>query len=144
MTITYSLALNDAYWFLHQAKGLPDVPKSQQLVLRYLRATVVFSWVALEQMLGSTIDDYVSRGKLVRSSVPTRLRDKLEHVLAVKGKTLDRSLFKRHRDLRNDITHDDTLFSISDVNAAYSFCFDTIVDFYPGKIRVTHEDVTYS
>jgi len=102
MQITYSLELNDACWFLNQAKGLPDIPRTQQLISRYLRATVVFSWVALEQMLGYAIDKYVSPGKLVRESVPARLRDRLEHVFAVNGKQLDRSDFKKHRDLRNN------------------------------------------
>jgi hypothetical protein len=142
MVITYSLPLNDAYWFLHQVEGLPKVPTSEQLTFRYLRATVVFSWVALEQMLNAAIDDYVAQGKLVRSSVPERLRDKLEYVLAINGKTLDRSLFKKHRDLRNEITHGDRVFTLSDVQAAFSFCFDTIAAFYPGTLRVTHEDIT--
>jgi hypothetical protein len=143
MVITYSLPLNDASWFLHQAEGLPEVPKSEQLTLRYLRATVVFSWVALEQMLKTAVDDYVAQGRLVRSSVPERLRDKLEHVLAVNGKTLDRSLFKQHRDLRNEITHGDRVFSLSDVQAAFNFCFDTIGAFFPSTVRVTHEDITH-
>jgi hypothetical protein len=139
MKITYSLPLNDAYWFLHQAKGLPSVPKSNQLILRYLRSSVVFSWVALEQML----DDYVAHRKFDRSSIPARLRDKLEHVLALNGKTLDSALFKTHRDLRNEITHADRLFNIADVEAGFRFCFDTISAFCP-SLHVTHEDVTYA
>jgi hypothetical protein len=143
MEITYSLPLNDACWFLHQAEGLPEVPKSDELALRYLRSTVVFSWVALEQMLNATVDDYVAQGILVGSLVPERLRDKLEHVLAVNGKTLDRSLFKQHRDLRNEITHGDRVFSLSDIQATFSFCFDTIGAFYPGTLRVTHENINH-
>jgi hypothetical protein len=142
MVITYSLPLNDAYWFLRQVEGLPKVPTSEQRTLRYLRATAVFSWVALEQTLNAAVDDYVAQGKLVRSSVPERLRDKLEYVLAINGKTLDRSLFKKHRDLRNEITHGDRVFTLSDVQAAFSFCFDTIGALYPGTLRVTHEDIT--
>src|SRR5258706_10608223 len=121
MKIAYSLTLNDACWFLNQAKGLPEIPKTQQLTSRYLRATVISSWVALEQMLIAAVREYVAQGKLVRSSIPKRLRDKLEHVLAVQGKTLDRSDFQKYRDLRNDITHDDRMFSISDVETAHRF-----------------------
>jgi hypothetical protein len=142
MRYAYSIALNDACWFLNQAKGLPDVPKTQQLISRYLRATVVFSWVALEQMLTAAIDEYIAKGKMVRSSIPKRLRDKLEHVLAAQGKTLDRVNFKKHRDLRNDITHDDRVFSISDVEEAHLFCIETIEAFFPATIWVTHEDLT--
>ncbi|MDX6382612.1 MAG: hypothetical protein QOK48_185 [Blastocatellia bacterium] len=143
MQKTYSLELNDACWFLNQAKGLPDIPKTKQLLSRYLRATVVFSWVALEQMLGYAIDEYVANGKLIRASVPSRLRDRIEQVFAVSGNQLDRPLFKKHRDLRNDITHSDGILSISDVQAAYDFCIDTIGAFYPRKVSVTYEDVTY-
>ncbi len=88
MVITYSLPLNDAYWFLRQVEGLPNVPTSKQLTLRYLRATAVFSWVALEQMLNAVVDDYVAQGKVARLSVPERLRDKLEYVLAINGRHL--------------------------------------------------------
>jgi hypothetical protein len=93
-------------------------------------------------MLSKAIDEYVAQGKLVRSSIPQRLRDKLEHVLAINGQTLNRSDFEKYRDLRNDTTHDHTVFGISDVHEAYTFCLATIGAFYPCKVGVTHEDVT--
>jgi len=144
MRILYSLTLNDASWFLNQAKASLDIPENRQLKLRYLRASVLFCWVALEQMLDSAIEEYVVQGKLLSSSVPRRLRDKLDYVLAVNGRILGRSDFKKYRELRNDITHDDTVFCISDVEGAFDFCLETIRAFYPCRVEVTYEDVTRS
>ena len=138
----YSLALNDACWFLNQAKASLDIPRNRQTTLRYLRATVLFCWVALEQMLDSAIEEYVVQGKLLSASIPKRLRDRLEIALAVNGRMLDRSDFKQYRDLRNDVAHNDTEFCMSDVQGSFDVCLETIRAFYPCRIEVTWEDVT--
>jgi hypothetical protein len=107
-----------------------------------LRATILFCWVVLDQMLDSAIEEYAVQGKLLPSSVPKRLRDKLEYVLDVNGRMLDLSEFKKCRELRNDIAHDETVSCISDVQGACDFCLETIRAFYPCWVEVTWEDVT--
>lgn len=140
--ITYSLILNDACWFLNRATATVESRQNKQLTLRYVRATVLFSWVALEQMLDAAVELYAEQGTLVASSVPNRLRDKLEYVLAANGKKLNRSAFKKHRDLRNAVAHDDKAFFLSDVQGAFNFCVETVRSFWPGTVEVTWQDVT--
>ena len=56
MSIVYGFTtLDDAQWFLNQAKGLPEIASAKSRRERYVRACVVLSWIALEESLDIAI-----------------------------------------------------------------------------------------
>jgi hypothetical protein len=88
--------LDEAFYFLNQAKGLPPTASSQLLKERYLRVCILLSWVAAEEGLSDAIDDLKSSGKST-SRIQGGLADKLEYVLNARGHSFLLSDFLKAR-----------------------------------------------
>ena len=57
--LTYCPTLDDAYFFLNQSKSLSGTPSIKPLQQRYIRACILHSWIALEEMLDSArVNDF--------------------------------------------------------------------------------------
>jgi hypothetical protein len=120
MTVyAYSIILNDAYFYLNQVISLPAIPSAEPLRQRYVRACILFSWIALEELLA---DDTTGQGKL---SV------RLDKALELRGaKRLDSKEFLSLRRIRNLLTHpkktnspnDDPLIGVEQARATFEYC----------------------
>jgi hypothetical protein len=105
MVYTYSVILNDAYYYLNQCKGLPDIPSSEPLRQRNLRTCVLFSWIAVEEML------HYSSAELIHQKVLTampvgKLSARLTQVLGLKGAApINIEDFRAIRQVRNSLAH---------------------------------------
>jgi hypothetical protein len=102
---TYSIVLNDAYFFLNQSEGLPNIPTAEPLRQRYLRTCVLFSWIAVEGMVDYSSRYFVLQKKL--SETPKgRLLQRINAVLSSCHKpTVSDEQFKLVRKVRNALTH---------------------------------------
>jgi hypothetical protein len=98
MVVLYSLpVLDDAFFFLNQAKGMPDLPRSKMRDL-YIRTSILFSWVALEEAIASAADEM--------EQLPRRLGDRLQAILLARGNNEFRlEEFLPLRSVRDSITH---------------------------------------
>ena len=126
--VYYCSILDDAHFFLNQAQGLPDVPSSRPLRDRYIRACILFSWIALEEMLDYAIQE---RG-LSKGAPPTPLRKRLDFTLKAGGQpSVDAVSFSATRRTRNEITHPIiygklVVVAFRDARNAFDFCSRTI------------------
>jgi hypothetical protein len=123
--------LEDAYYFLNQVRGLPDIPGSADLRERFMRSAMILSWVAVEEALESIID---SREISSRSDFPkgAKLLQLIDYTAKVNGKVVGIKELGRARSLRNDVTHarSETAFAaaLTEPNCAFVFetCFSAI------------------
>ncbi len=63
--------LDDAYQFLCSAKGLPDTVNGRRQLELFLRASVVFSWMAVEECVKESLRAYEGQG--YKGSIPSKL-----------------------------------------------------------------------
>ncbi len=140
--ITYCTTLDDAYFFLNQAKGLPDIPSVKPLRQRYLRSCIFFAWIALEEILDCAVTDLEETGKLHKAS-PHRLRDKVKLVLALRGRHTFRSEdFEKARRIRNSLVHptpdlsEDVLLTLQKANHVFQDCLKTIHTLYSHNVTL--------
>lgn len=143
MLVTYCTTLDDAYYFLNRSKGLPDVPRSVPLKQRYLRATVIFSWIALEEMLDYSGADAVRR-RILRETPRGSLLDRLKVLLSALGRApLDRDEFLSRRAVRNHAIHRASSESgalpiaADEARQVFDYCLNVIRDFYPTRVGLT-------
>jgi hypothetical protein len=100
-----SWVLDDAIAFMREAKGLPSIATAAERMRRCVRACILLSWVALEDGIESSIEDWSKKGQ-VFGILPTTLKARLSAVLlATSGTALDESQFTRLRKIRNELTH---------------------------------------
>ena len=105
MVYTYSVILNDAYYYLNQCKGLPDIPSSEPLRQRNLRTCVLFSWIAVEEMLHYSATDLI-RQKVLAAMPAGKLSARLTQVLELKGAApITIEEFRNTRQVRNSLAH---------------------------------------
>lgn len=135
--IYYCSLLDDAIFFVDQAKGLPDVPSTQALRDRYARASILFSWIALEEMLDCAIEE---RG-LSPAALPKRLRSRLDFALHAIGRPpVEPESYSTARKLRNRLTHSvinekAARASIDEARQVFDFCSRTIKDLFKHQVR---------
>ncbi len=85
MSLVYGFTtLDDAHWFLNQAKGIPEIASAKSRRERYVRACVVLSWIALEESLDAAIK-ILHRQSTLTDDVPQSLRDRLQLVMRTVG-----------------------------------------------------------
>jgi hypothetical protein len=83
MSVThYCTILDDANFFINQAKGLPVVPSTNPLRDRYIRMGILCSWIALEEVLEVSIEEK----DLARPARQIPLRDRLDLALTALGR----------------------------------------------------------
>jgi hypothetical protein len=66
----------DAFYFYVQAKSLPVVASSEAERSRYVRVSILLSWVALEEALKGALTIWQTRGRIT-GSVPKKLYERL-------------------------------------------------------------------
>lgn len=132
----YYTILDDANFFIDQAKGLPTVPSSNPLRDRNIRMSILCSWIALEEVLEFTIEEQ----DLQKSAPPKPLRNRLDFVLRAMGRTpVEYQVFMEARKLRNDITHpseDRQLVSLEEAICTFDFCFGVIKNLSRYEVRL--------
>lgn len=98
----YIPLLDDADCFLNQARGLPEVASAKPNIDRFLRASILLSWVALEEAL-----EYVLEEKALGGAAPAKpFRSRLDFALSALGRPpVPGDLFTFSRKLRNQLTH---------------------------------------
>ncbi|MGH2639800.1 MAG: hypothetical protein ACRDF4_11080 [Rhabdochlamydiaceae bacterium] len=117
--------LDDANFFINHAKTLPTVPSANPLRARYIRAGVLCSWIALEEVLEFAIEEH----DLSKAAPSKPLRNRLDFVLQSLGrKPVEPQAFMEARKLRNDITHpsDRESASLEEAMKTFDFCFSAI------------------
>lgn len=140
MVFTYSVILNDAYYYLNLCKGLPDIPSSEPLLQRHLRASVLFSWIAVEEILHHSAAELLSRKVL--TDIPSgKLSAMLAQVLAARGAApLDMRQFRDMRRVRNSLTHPATTttgqvsLNREQVRKVFEYCVSLAKSLTPGKL----------
>lgn len=135
--IYYCSLLDDAIFFVNHAKGLPDVPSSQPLRHRYTRASILFSWIALEEMLDYAIEEQ----GLLAAAPPKPLRSRLDFALHAIGRpAVEAEAFSTARKLRNRLTHPvingkAAGASIEDARKVFDFCSRAIKSLFTHEVR---------
>lgn len=135
--IYYCSLLDDAIFFVNQATGLPDVPSSQPLRDRYTRASILFSWIALEEML-----DYAIEEQGLWATAPAKpLRSRLDFALQAIGRPpVEAEAFSAARKLRNRLTHPVIngkveVASLEDARRVFDFCSGEIKSLFRHEVR---------
>jgi hypothetical protein len=72
--------LEDSRRFLHDAAGLPNSINGRERCQTYLKATVVFSWLALEQAVKNEMEEYSGVSQTLKA--PRKLHDRITFCLA--------------------------------------------------------------
>lgn len=118
--------MDDAYFFLNQAKSLSDTPTARKAKARYVRSSIMFSWQALEDMIKDVLRQSTSR-----IAVPNKLSEKLKLALFLSGSgnVFDPSRFHAHYKKRNDIVHVNAgspAPEVKDAQETFQYCKETI------------------
>lgn len=134
--------LDDAFFFLNQLKAMtPAIPSSRPLQQRYIRACILFSWLALEEALDVVTKQKYMQAKLA-GPLPRQLGDKLEVVLHALGKPHSPDEFMTLRKVRNDLVHPNlqtdeaTLLTQDQAARAFGYCSKTIQRLCPVGVEV--------
>lgn len=136
MRITYVSTLDDAFYYLNQAKGRPDVPSLRPLIQRYLRSCILLSWVAVEETLEYAFDELLKRG--ISFKIRHNLRDDIRTIVeSHRSSSFDDERFTIIRKIRNTLTHpkkdtqEDTILTIANASQSFEYCFYIIREIYP-------------
>ena len=143
MRTTYCTTLDDANYFLNQSKGLSNIPSSVPLRERYLRACILFSWIALEEMLGYAAEDLLKRDLIVKVPIGG-LWDRIKVILLARGLSApDQQKFFVIRKIRNLLTHNASNnevegYSLTTQQAqeVLDYCTKIIRESYPYNVKV--------
>jgi len=131
--------LNDAYFHLNQAKGLPVISSAKELRRVYSTSCILLSWIAMEVSIADCTKKLLAKGQLTVASSKGLLESAAR--LAVFGRSaLDTETFRRLRRMRNEIVHPriddrDVDLPVSVPSETFDFCAQVIQDFYrPTKL----------
>jgi hypothetical protein len=131
--------LNDAWAFLLEARGLPDIKSVHVRKQRCVRACILLSWIALEECLDVGIEDWQkSRQGFGPFSVP--LKQRLSAVLAaLKRPAIDDAQYNSLRAIRNVLTHPkatqgEPALTVAQAESTFGFCMSTIRLFLPAQV----------
>ena len=118
--------LEDAYYFVNQVRGLPDVPNTARLRERFIRAGIILSWAGLEEARTYLVESgkYSIRPDFPKSGKPL---DVIRYVARANGKLVREDDLEKARSLRNDATHfrPDSVYSAAITERNCKFVFDT-------------------
>ena len=127
--------LEDAYFFLHCATSIPSLPSSEIRRQRFLRGAVLIGWTAVEDGVNS---QWQERG--VPGKQPSQLHRKVgllfKHLGLPEPNSDD---FKRHRYIRNRITHPpagagEVTMTDAQATDGLRFCRTLLSNLYPDLI----------
>ena len=128
--------LDDAYAFLLEAKGLPDVGTAKLRIQRCVRACILLSWVALEEALNRSIEHWNQEGRAF-GPLPGSLKPRLSAVLAVVSRPpINEVEFTRLRKIRNALTHpratvDEPELAVEKAEETFDLCVSTVRALFP-------------
>jgi len=120
-------ALDDAQSLLMEAKGLPSIPSASERLRLCLRASILLSWVGLEDGLDCTIETWGSRGRTFKA-LPTKLKVRmLAFLLPLSDPPQLDAEFDRLRKLRNQLAHprakeNNPQLTLKDAEQTFQFC----------------------
>jgi hypothetical protein len=136
MRITYISTLDDAFYYLNQAKGRPEIPSLRPLIQRYLRSCILLSWIALEEILEYGYDGLLKKG--ISLGCKRNLRDKIRSFVEYRcANSFDDKRFTKMRDMRNRLTHpknntkEDETLTIEVALQSFEYCYELIRIIYP-------------
>ena len=141
MSALYSFTtLDDAFFFLNQVKGLPDIRTSRQMREAFVRASVVLSWVAVEEGVEHAIHILELKGQLCIDP-PKQFRDRLRFVLLATGNTWNGSKFKEARELRNRVVHPtgpkgEPDLTVKEAELVFGYCHNTLNLLFQHKVEL--------
>lgn len=142
MVYTYSVILNDAYYYLNQCKGLPDIPSSEPLRQRNLRTCVLFCWIAVEEMLHYSAIELLRR-KVLTAMPVGKLSARLTQVLESKGAApINIEEFRNARQVRNSLAHPtsagatDVSLTLGQTEKVFDYCLALITLLAPHKLML--------
>lgn len=123
--------LNDAFAFLLEAKGLPDVASVQKRRQRTVRACILLSWIAVEDCLDVAIEDWRKTRKAFgpfKGSLQQRVSAVVQ---ALKRNQIDEVQFAELRSIRNQLTHpkasaQEPQLTLDQAEITFGFCMATI------------------
>jgi hypothetical protein len=111
---------------MNELHGLPVVPASALRRQRLIRASIVLSWVAVEEALNEFVDSF---SFAIRPDFPKsgKLLSQIEYAAKANGKVINTSELETSRRLRNDVTHarDAEVLKVALTEAHCRFVFDT-------------------
>lgn len=132
--------LDDAWFFLNQAKGLPNVPSARALQQRYIHACILFSWMALEDSTDYAIKNRI-KGKISATVRPKALRARLDLALQAIGETpVEAGAYSKARKPRNQLTHatqagvQGVEYRLEDARSIFDFCSSVITRLFNGHV----------
>jgi|ERR1019366_5532884 hypothetical protein len=137
MSVTYRFTtLDDAYAFLLEAKGLPEVATAKPRTQRCVRACVLLGWIALDEGLDEAVDFWSRQGRPL-GSLPGPLKPRLSAVLtALSRSPIDDVAFAALRKVRNSLTHprtavDEPELTVEQAERTFDFCMTTVRALFP-------------
>ena len=120
-------ALDDAYAFLTEAKGLPNIPSASARLRLCLRASILLSWIGLEDGLDRCVEDWGARGRTLKG-LPTKLKVRtLAFLLPLSDPPLVDAEFDRLRKTRNQLANPRAKetapqLTLEDAEETFHFC----------------------
>lgn len=138
-------ALDDAYAFLTEAKGLPAIPSASARLRLCLRACVLLSWVGLEDGLDLCVEDWGARGRTLKG-LPTKLKVRtLAFLLPLCDPPLVGVEFDRLRQIRNQLAHprgkhNNAQLTLEDADQTFHFCLKILRALNTYRIAVRSRD----
>jgi hypothetical protein len=131
------ITLEDALALLNELHGLPNIPASAFRRHRLIRASIILSWVAVEEVLSGCVDLY-SLAAYTDFPESGKLLQQIEYAAKANGKVINIQELARSRRLRNDMTHarDDEALGDSLTEGNCQFVFDTCL----AAIRAMRQD----
>jgi hypothetical protein len=140
--------LDDAWFFLNQAKGLPNVPSTRALQQRCIHACILFSWMALEDMTDYAIGNRIM-GNVSATARSKALRARLDLALQAIGETpVESEAYTKARKPRNQLTHPTQAgvraleYRLEDARCVFGFCSSLIGRLFNGQVIWGTETLT--
>jgi hypothetical protein len=140
--------MEDAFYFCHEAKAMPQLASTEQSVQRHLRVCILLSWVGLEEITKDQLHEFIADGAIQASTLPKGLSQQIGLVLSLRNKPpLSQSDYTRLRKLRNDLTHSNDpkmkyVLKLEDALETFNFCFKASSDLL--LYRLWHPEYRHS
>jgi hypothetical protein len=141
MSLIYRFTtLDDAYSLLLEAKGLPKIAGTSSRAQRSVRASILLSWIAVEEGLDHAIALWKKEGKL-SGPLPKALKPRLSTVLAELSRPpIDEVHFTKLRKIRNGLTHpramvDEPELAVELAEITFEFCAASVRSLFPYRVE---------
>jgi hypothetical protein len=133
--------INDAYAFMLEAKGLPEIKSVRARRQRCVRACILISWAAVEDCLEVAIELW-GKKRTAFGPFPTPLKQRLSAVQkTLRKRNINDAKYMRLRRMRNELTHPkpdkaEPDLTVKQAETTFAFCIATIRAFFPYEIEL--------